>query len=162
MKFHPLWLLTVMVTLVASITIPDGCKCKPPDNDQLSRETVLAYLKCMHGCNHHPPVKDLLADYIDLYSHDNVTDPSISSAGADGDAGADANADATFIDDYLDNDEDISENDTAASDTTAAENNPNDLTTRDRKCHRRCRQTSDCCHTDICFAHVCLGPQKGP
>ncbi|PYI16486.1 hypothetical protein BO86DRAFT_153230 [Aspergillus japonicus CBS 114.51] len=213
MKLHPLWLLTLLVTLVTSTAIKAGCDCalatdNDSDNDQVSHEFILAYVKCMHGCTEHVSIKKALDGYISLYTRDNVVtepasvpdtdvDASSPDAGIDTDIDDDIDIDIASIEAYtLDSNEDDDRNllvdaeaDTfdIADDTTdiwdeddaTDPSNTNttttlttrtadpaaaadDLSTRDRKCHRRCRRTKDCCHTDICYSGVCLGPGKSP
>ncbi|PYI25246.1 hypothetical protein BP00DRAFT_116174 [Aspergillus indologenus CBS 114.80] len=197
MKLHPLWLLTLLVTLVTSTAIKAGCDCvlatdNDSDNDQVSHESILAYVKCMHGCTEHASIKKALDGYISLYTRDNVVtepasvpdtdgDASSPDAGIDTDIDDDIDIDIASIEEYtLDSNEDDDRNllvgaeaDTfdLADDTTDLSNTNTtlttrtadpDLSTRDRKCHRRCRRTKDCCHTDICYSGVCLGPGKSP
>ncbi|RAH65052.1 uncharacterized protein BO66DRAFT_405888 [Aspergillus aculeatinus CBS 121060] len=201
MKLHPLWLLTLLVTLVTSTAIKAGCDCAlaagtDSNNDEVSRESVLAYVKCMHGCTEHASIKKALDGYISLYTRDNVvTEPAASAPDTDIDASSpDADIDTDFDEDIgvtsiaaytLDSDEDedmdlVSDADADTFDTTSIweEDTTNtttllttriappaadgEMSTQDRKCHRRCRRTKDCCHTDICYSGVCLGPGKSP
>ncbi|RAK71550.1 uncharacterized protein BO72DRAFT_313643 [Aspergillus fijiensis CBS 313.89] len=201
MKLHPLWLLTLLVTLVTSTAIKAGCDCAlaagtDSNNDQVSRESVLAYVKCMHGCTEHASIKKALDGYISLYTRDNVvTEPAASAPDTDIDASSPvADLDTDFDEDLgvtsiaaytLDSDEDedmdlLSDADADTFDTTSVweEDTTNattllttriappaadgEMSTQDRKCHRRCRRTKDCCHTDICYSGVCLGPGKSP
>ncbi|RAH45654.1 uncharacterized protein BO95DRAFT_463676 [Aspergillus brunneoviolaceus CBS 621.78] len=201
MKLHPLWLLTLLITLVTSTAIKAGCDCAlaagtDGNNDEVSRESVLAYVKCMHGCTEHASIKKALDGYISLYTRDNVvTEPAASAPDTDIDASSPvADLDTDFDEDIgvtsiaaytLDSDEDedmdlLSDADADTFDTTSIweEDTTNtttllttriappaadgEMSTQDRKCHRRCRRTKDCCHTDICYSGVCLGPGKSP
>ncbi|PYH83034.1 hypothetical protein BO82DRAFT_401049 [Aspergillus uvarum CBS 121591] len=195
MKLHPLWLLALLVTLVTSTAIKAGCGCalatdNDSNNDQVSHESILAYVKCMHGCTEHASIKKALDGYISLYTRDNVVTEPASVPDTDVDASSpDSGIDINIasIEEYtLDSNEDDDMNllvnaeaDTfdIADDTTDPANTnttttmttrtappaaADDLSTRDRKCHRRCRRTKDCCHTDICYSGVCLGPGKSP
>ena len=80
MKLHPLWLLTLLVTLVTSTAIKAGCDCAlaagtDSNNDEVSRESVLAYVKCMHGCTEHASIQKALDGYISLYTRGQYSAP---------------------------------------------------------------------------------------
>ncbi|PYI08241.1 hypothetical protein BO78DRAFT_416977 [Aspergillus sclerotiicarbonarius CBS 121057] len=66
----------------------------------------------------------------------------------DGDDGDDS--------DVVARDEDLSNSDPTLADDEG------EMGTLDRRCHRRCQNDSHCCHTDVCFGGVCIGPGHYP
>ncbi|RAL17689.1 uncharacterized protein BO97DRAFT_419922 [Aspergillus homomorphus CBS 101889] len=181
MKLHFLsfWVFALLVTLVTSTAISTRCNCDlakdNTDDDNISYETTLAYFKCLHRCTGHASVKKALNGYLRLYTRDNV-DSELDTSSAPvthidpiDDSTNEANTEEglTLIDDY-ENDEEGPSAETS-DDTVpptpknkATATNDGEMSTLDRKCHRRCRRHRDCCHTDICYSGVCLGPGKSP
>ncbi|OOF99629.1 hypothetical protein ASPCADRAFT_503622 [Aspergillus carbonarius ITEM 5010] len=69
---------------------------------------------------------------------------------------ADDTDDADSGSDVVDRDEDLLNSEPAPAD------DDEEMGVLDRRCHRRCRQDSHCCHTDVCFGGVCIGPGRYP
>ncbi|RAK99237.1 uncharacterized protein BO80DRAFT_426771 [Aspergillus ibericus CBS 121593] len=70
--------------------------------------------------------------------------------------------------DEADEADDIDDSDVVARDEALSNSedapayHDGEMGTLDRRCHRRCRQDSHCCHTDVCFGGVCIGPGRYP